>query len=158
MLTRLIRAWLLTGVCDGLFSSILSAFFYGSTVAALWQGVARTAFGSDAFGATAPAIAGVAVHFGVALGWSLVFLIAYESSAALRRLTATTSGVVAVAAVYGPLIWVVMSMVVIRMATGRAPAITNRWWIQFVGHALFVGLPIVSMISTPHSADATKGE
>ena len=50
MAARLIRAWLLTAVTDGLFSSVLNAFVYGSTVIALWQGVGTTAFGANAFG------------------------------------------------------------------------------------------------------------
>lgn len=144
----LVRAWLLTAVIDGLFSSVLSAFVYGSTVTALWIGVGTTAFGAGAFGGgNALAAAGLATHFGVALFWSTIFLLAFENSAALQRITASPGGVMRVAAIYGPLIWVVMSMVVIRAATGRAPAITYRWWIQFFGHAVFVGLPIVSMIA-----------
>jgi len=147
LITRLLRAWIVTAIADGLFSSVLSAFFYGSTAAALWQGVARTAFGRDAISsANAQVITGIAVHVCVALVWSVVFLIAYENFAALRRITSSTSGVLTVAAVYGPLIWVVMSMIVIRAATGRPPAITYRWWVQFFGHALFVGLPIVAGI------------
>ena len=46
---RLLRAWLLTSVSDAIFSSVLSAVFYGSTVGRLWQGVAATAFGADRF-------------------------------------------------------------------------------------------------------------
>jgi uncharacterized membrane protein YagU involved in acid resistance len=145
---RLITAGLLTGVCDGLFSSVLARFFYGSTVTRLWQGVASTAFGADAFGGgTRLAIAGLVVHFGVAFAWSAIFLLAYEQLPALRRITASPYGVMKVAAVYGPLVWVVMSLAVIPMMTGRPPAITARWWTQFVGHAIFVGLPIASMIS-----------
>jgi len=147
VIARLIRAWLLTAVADGLFSSVLS-LVYGSTVTMLWQSVGTTAFGNGAFGGgNALAAAGLFTHFCVALVWSTIFLIAYENSAALRRVTASPGGVMQVAAIYGPLIWVVMSMVVIRMATGRAPAITYRWWIQFFGHAVFVALPIVTMIS-----------
>jgi hypothetical protein len=135
---------LATAVVDGLFSSALSAFAYGSTILALWQGVGTTAFGPGAFGGgTLLAAAGLFVHFCVALTWSIVFLIAYENSAALRRIVSSPFGVIKVAAVYGPLIWVVMSMVVIRAASGRAPAITYRWWVQFFGHAIFVALPIV---------------
>ena len=36
-LSLLLRAWLLSAVVDGLFSSVLSAVFYGSTVARLWD-------------------------------------------------------------------------------------------------------------------------
>lgn len=146
-MTRLLKAWLLTAVVDGLFSSVLSAFVYGSTVTALWIGVGSTAFGAGAFGGgNALAAAGLVTHFCVALAWSTIFLIAYDNSAALRRAVAAPGGVLRVSAIYGPLIWVVMSMVVIRLANGRAPAITYRWWIQFFGHAVFVALPIVSMI------------
>jgi hypothetical protein len=147
-LTRLTRAWLLTGVLDGLFSSALAEFAYGSSVSRLFQGVAATAFGADAFGGgRALAIVGLLMHFGVALAWSTVFLIAYEASAPLRRIVASRLGVVKVAAVYGPLVWVVMSLVVIATFTGRPTVITVRWWNQFFGHAVFVGLPIVSMIA-----------
>ena len=54
--------------------------------------------------------------------------------------------VYAVAAVYGPLIWLVMSLVVIPAFSHRPPTINFRWWMQFVGHFPFVGLPIVAMI------------
>jgi uncharacterized membrane protein YagU involved in acid resistance len=54
--------------------------------------------------------------------------------------------VFAVAAVYGPVIWLVMSLVVIPMLTHRPPAINIRWWVQLVGHVPFVALPIVTLI------------
>lgn len=149
---RLLRAGLVTGVSDALFSSVLAKFFYGSSVTRLWQGVAATAFGAEAFGGgNRLAIAGLLVHFAVAFSWSAIFLLLYQQLAALRRICASPTGVIAVAAVYGPLIWMVMSMVVIPSQTGRPPAITYRWWVQFVGHAIFVGLPIVSMISRRQS-------
>jgi hypothetical protein len=39
-------------------------------------------------------------------------------------------------------------MAIIPLFTHRAPAINLRWWIQFAGHAVFVGLPIVFFCST----------
>jgi hypothetical protein len=48
-----------------------------------------------------------------------------------------------VAVVYGPLVWMCMSLLVIPQLTGRSPTITYRWYIQLAGHAVFVGLPIV---------------
>jgi len=146
---RLVRAGLLTALVDGLFSSALAQFAYGSTVTRLFQGVAATLFGNGAFENDAMAIVGVLMHIGVAFTWSAIFLIAYERSDALRRFVASRFGVLKTAAIYGPFVWVVMSMVVIRALTGSAPAITMRWWKQFFGHAVFVGLPIVSMIATP---------
>src|SRR4051812_33616581 len=48
-LLRLTRAGLLTAVSDGLFASVLSVFFFDSTLSRLWQGVASTLLGKAAF-------------------------------------------------------------------------------------------------------------
>jgi hypothetical protein len=144
---RLVRAWLLTAVLDGLFSSALSVFAYGSTVTQLWQRVASTLLGPSALeGGTRTALIGLAMHFGVALGWSVVFLALVVSWPWLRRVVATPGGIVAAAAVYGPFVWLVMSLVVIPTLTGRPPTITSRWWVQLFGHIPFVALPIVATI------------
>jgi uncharacterized membrane protein YagU involved in acid resistance len=147
-ISRLIRAGLVTGVTDGLFSSVLSAFFYGSTVTRLFQGVAAVLIGTAAFdGGARTAAIGLLMHFGVAFGWSAVFLIVYLSSAWIRSLATSSAGVVAIAAVYGPLVWIVMSMAIVPLFTHRPPTINIRWWVQFFGHIPFVALPIVTMIS-----------
>lgn len=147
-LARLVRAGLLTGLTDGLFACVLFAGFYGSTVTRLWQGVASTLLGPSALdGGTRTALIGVGMHFGVAFAWSALFLLLFESSPPLRRLGRSRAGVLALAAVYGPLVWVAMSMVVIPLLTGRPPSITWRWWIQLIGHFPFVGLPIVASIA-----------
>jgi hypothetical protein len=59
----------------------------------------------------------------------------------------TKSGVAGVAAVYGPLVWLVMSLVVIPALTHRPTPIGFRWWVQLFGHIPFVGLPIVVSIA-----------
>jgi len=145
MTKRIAFAGALTAAIDGLFSSVLSAFFYGSTVARLFQGVASTLLGAGAIdGGARPALIGVLMHIGVAFGWSAVFALILERSAALRRFVARPGGPIAVAAVYGPIIWMVMSLLIIPQLTHRPPAITFRWWVQFFGHIPFVGLPIVA--------------
>lgn len=130
---RLLLAGSITGIVDGLFSSILVSFFYGSTVTRLFQGVASTLFGSAG---TAPI--GVLMHFGVAFAWSAIFLVLAALVPRIRRMN-----MFLIAAIYGPLVWCVMSLAVIPLLTDRPPTIGLRWWIQFFGHALFVGLPIV---------------
>jgi hypothetical protein len=92
------------------------------------------------------------LHVGVAFGWSAVFLLLVVRSQRLRRFLATRNGITKVAAVYGPFVWMVMSLLVIPLLTRRPPAITTRWWIQFVGHFPFVGLPIVHSIGRDASA------
>jgi hypothetical protein len=143
-LSRIVRAGLLTGVTDGLFSSVLSVAFYHSTVTRLFQGVASTLLGTSAFdGGLKTAALGVLMHFGVALGWSAVFLVLLERSPWIRRLLESPHGVLKVASLYGPFIWLVMSLAVIPLLLHRPPAITGRWWIQLIGHIPFVALPIV---------------
>lgn len=146
MTARLIRAGLLTGVVDGLFSSALAEFAYGSSSTRLFQGVAATLVGNSALENRSMAIVGLLMHFGVAFAWSAIFLIAYERSGWLRRLVASPFGVLRAAVAYGPLVWAVMSLAVIPALTSRPPAITIRWWNQLCGHAIFVGLPIVLMV------------
>jgi len=148
--SRLLRAWLLTAVSDGLFASFLSAVVYGSTVTRLWQSVASVLLGPAALeGGTRTALIGVLMHFGVALTWTAVFLFLVMRSAKVREILASPWGVLKVAAVYGPFIWLVMSLVVIPLFTGRPPNITVRWWVQLIGHILFVATPMLWAISRP---------
>ena len=145
---RLARAGLLTALTDGLFSSMLSVAFYHSTATRLFQGVASTVLGESALrGGAATALVGLLMHVGVAFGWSTVFLLAHERSAALRARLATTGGIVRIAAAFGPFVWLVMSLLVIPTLVHRPPSITVRWWVQLVGHFPFVGLPIVWSIA-----------
>ena len=141
---RLVRTGITIGVVDALWAVVLTVA-YGRTITALWQGVASVPFGKAVLeGGVATAWLGLGVHFCVAFTWSAVFLFAHAQSAALRRLVSTGAGVAVASVIYGPLIWTLMSLVFIPLRTGNpAPAITARWMVQLVGHAFFVGLPIV---------------
>ena len=142
--SRLAAAGLLIGTVDGLWAIVLT-LIYGRSLTRLWQGIAATAFGDRMFdGGASTVLLGVLMHFGVAFAWSAVFLLLVMRSAWLRNVLDSPHGVLKVAAVYGPMIWIVMSVVVIPLLTGRPlAAITGRWWIQLAGHVVFVGLPIV---------------
>jgi len=144
----LLRAWLLTAICDGLFSSVLSVAAYHSTVERLFQGVASTLLGKAALdGGPRTALIGVLMHFGVAFGWSTVFFLLVLRSSRIRKVLASPNGVIKVASLYGPFVWLVMSLAVIPLLLHRPPSITIRWWVQLIGHIPFVGLPIVSSIA-----------
>jgi hypothetical protein len=145
-LRRLIQAGALTAAVDGLFSSVLSAFAYGSTVARLFQGVASVLIGPRAFeGGTATALLGVLMHVLVAFTWSAVFVYLVLRLPWVCRQMGSPLGVLAVAAVYGSLIWMVMSLAVIPTLAHRPPTIGFRWWVQLIGHFPFVGVPIVAL-------------
>jgi len=145
---RLVRTWLLIAVVDAIFSSVLVTVFYHSTFARLWQGVASTLLGKGALdGGSRTVVIGLVMHFGVALFWSLVFLLLYDNSAAIRRAVASRYGVLKVASIYGPLIWLVMSLLVIPSLVHRPPTFNFRWLVQLIGHIPFVAVPIVWSIS-----------
>ena len=151
---RLVRAGLLTAAVDGAFSSVLAAFFYRSTVTRLWQGVASTLMGPRAFeGGTHTATIGVAMHLTVAFTWSAIFVFGLMRMGVVQRVLGSPRGVVKVAAVYGPVIWLVMSLIVIPTLTHRPPAITYRWWVQLIGHFPFVALPMIWAATWPDDGD-----
>jgi hypothetical protein len=136
-MSRLVRAGLLTAVTDGLFSSVLVVAAYGSTVTRLWQGVAAVLLGPGAFdGGLRTALVGLAMHVAVAFTWSAVFLVLVRRASWLRRLVGSRYGVLKVAALYGPFVWTVMSLVVIPVLVHRPPTIGFRWWVQLVGHSV----------------------
>ncbi len=157
--SRLVRAWLLTAIVDGLFSSILAAFFYGSTVTRLWQGVASVLLGPSALeGGLHTALIGLAIHLCVAFTWSAVFLFLVMRLPFIRALLNTRYGVLEVAALYGPFIWMMMSLVIIPQFTHRPPTINYRWFITLAGHIPAVALPIVATIGRGLGAQASVGE
>jgi hypothetical protein len=158
-LSRLVRAGLLTGLTDGLFSSILSVAFYHSTVERLFQGVASTLLGKGALdGGTPTAFIGVLMHFGVAFGWSAVFLFLLMRQRWVRHILASRYGVLKAASLYGPFIWMVMSLVVIPLLLHRPPTIGSRWWVQFFGHIPFVGVPIIGSLARGlHRSESGQG-
>ena len=141
---RLLRAGILTGLVDGTWAIVLT-LIYRSTVTRLWQGVASVLIGQKAFDGGASTVAlGVLMHFTVAFTWSAVFLFLVLRSRRVRGVLASPYGVVKVAAAYGPLIWMVMSLAVIPALVHRPPTVGLRWWIQLLGHIPFVGVPIVA--------------
>ena len=145
---RVVRAvlvtWLVTAAWDFLCASALGVFAYGSTFTRFWQGVAAVVLGPAALGMGARGVvAGLMLHLLVALGWSAAFVLALAWSPALRRMLERPLTALGVAAVYGPVIWLVMSLAVIPLATGRLPALGARWWVQIFAHVPFVALPLI---------------
>ena len=147
-LNLLVRAWLTIALIDFTFASCLSVFVYKNTFVRFWQGIASVLLGPSALqGGTRTMLIGIIMHFGVALAWSTVFLTAALVWPRLRRLLATPGGIFAVATVYGPIVWIVMSLVVIPSLTGRPASFAGRWWFQIFAHIPFVALPIVWTVS-----------
>jgi hypothetical protein len=143
--SAVLPVWLVTAAWDFVCASALSALAYHTPVVRLWQGVATTALGTAAIeaGPVGAVAAGLALHLAVAFTWSAIFVGVARRWPTLRNALRTPTGALAVATAYGPLIWFVMSLVVIPLATGRPPRLGVRWWVQVFAHIPFVTLPLV---------------
>jgi hypothetical protein len=154
---RLLRAWLLLAVIDFLWAVALS-LSYGRPALSAFRGVATVALAPAWMPEIAPsAMLGVVLHFGVAFTWAAVYLVLQHRSPWLARASTTRSGQAAIAVVYGPFIWVVMSTMVIPMMTGDAVILSTRWVIQSIGHVFFVGMPVVLGAGRHPAATETPG-
>lgn len=144
-ITRAIAlTWLVTAIWDFLCASTLGVSAYGSTFSRVWQGVAAAALGPNAMQMGGRGVAaGLGLHVTVALLWSATFVLAVTGVPALRRAIGRPGGAIVVACIYGPIIWLVMSFIVIPLSTRAFPALSFRWWVQMVAHVPFVTLPLV---------------
>jgi hypothetical protein len=139
-----VNTWLVTAAWDFVCASALGVFAYGATFSRFWQGVAAVAFGPTMLEMGVRGVAaGLGLHLLVALTWSAAFVFVVARSAALQRTLVRRGGALLVAAGYGPIIWLVMSLAVIPVATGKLPTFGFRWWVQVIAHVPFVALPLV---------------
>ena len=144
LMSTLLKCGLAVGVSDFLFASVSNWFMQHRTPVRVFQGVASVPFGQGALnGGLATAALGLAMHFCVALFWSAVYLLVTRSSSAMRRLVQTPQGATLFAAIYGPFIWIVMTYIVIPAFVHRPPTHSPIWWVQLVGHAVFVVGPMI---------------
>ena len=136
--------WLITAAWDFTCATLLGVLGYRSTFSRFWQGVASVPFGPSVFqmGSRGTAL-GLMLHLLVALVWSTLFVVVLNLSVRLRDLVARPAGAFLVACLYGPFIWLVMSLVVIHLATGKMPTFGFRWWVQIFAHIPFVTIPLV---------------
>jgi hypothetical protein len=148
-LPRLVRAGVLVAIIDGLFATSFGVFVRGVTPTHMWQGVASVPLGRAAIdGGTSMVLAGLALHVIVAFTWSSLLLLAVQRSPRLRAIIDSPYGVLKVASVLGPMIWLVMSLLVIPTMTHRLPAFAPAYFEMLVGHIFFVGVPMVWGIGT----------
>lgn len=150
----LVRGGILLAVVDFLWAVALSVI-YGDAPLSAFRGVAAVVRAPAWMPDLEPTLTlGVVAHIGVALAWAALYVLLQRNVAWLQRASATRRGQFAIAAVYGPMIWVVMSRVVIPAMMGRAGPITSRWAVQLLGHVFFVGVPVVFGVGRVRSAPA----
>lgn len=144
LLRTLLKCGLAVGVSDFLFAAVSNGLMLHRTPVRVFQGVASVPFGKGALDGGLPTAAlGLGMHFCVALFWSAVYLLLTRTSSGMRRLVQTPQGAALFAAIYGPFIWLVMTFIVIPYFVHRAPTFSPIWWVQLVGHAVFVVGPMI---------------
>ncbi len=141
----LIKTWLFVAVSDALFASATGMLIPPTaTPARVFRGVASVLLGKSALdGGATTALIGLAMHFGVALAWSALFVFAVHNSWWLRDALKTWPSRILVAVVYGVAIWLIMTWIVIPSMLHKPPAFSLKYWVQLVGHPLFVVGPMI---------------
>jgi hypothetical protein len=141
----LVKTWLLVAVTDAFFASATGMLIPPIvTPARVFRGVASVLLGKSAMdGGATTALIGLAMHFGVALFWSALFVFAVHNSWWLRDALKTWPSRIVVAVVYGVSIWLIMTWIVIPSMVHRPPTFSLKYWVQLVGHPLFVVGPMI---------------
>jgi hypothetical protein len=147
-MTALILAGLAVGVSDALLAiALYVVVLHRTTVPRIFQGIASVLLGPASFeGGAATVAVGVAMHFGVALAWSVVLLALLRSSGTVRRVLASRYGALRVAAWFGPLVYLTMTIAVIPLFSHRMPKFDAVWLTVLLGHIPFVGLPMAAIL------------
>ena len=134
-------------VIDGLFAIVVYVVFGTATITRLFQSIASALIGPSAFrGGTTTFALGIALHVTVALAWSIIFLLLLRGTRFVPRMLDSRLGALKVAAWYGPLIYVVMSLALIPAFTQRVPPVNAMWMLVLLGHIPFVALPITAIL------------
>lgn len=120
-----------------------------TTLMQLPQSIAKGLLGSEAAysGGYRTAILGLLLHCTIALGWTLVYYAAVHYAPRLRRIVRTNAGMLRIGLIYGALVWVAMTLVVMPISRIGATSIFEWLWLINLGQqALMVGLPIVLIV------------
>ena len=137
-----IVAWLLAGTLD-----ITTAVLYylgpsSARAASMLRGIASGILGARAFdGGAATALLGLALHYLIALIWTVVFVVVFRSLGALRRHRVLTG------IAYGIIVWLVMNLLVLPLSNvSRGPFELRGAVIAAIILILCIGLPISLVI------------
>src|SRR5215207_3592225 len=154
---RALRAALVVFLLDGAYVVIVFAgLLHRTTPLRIFQGIAQALLGPAAFsGGGRSAALGLLLHGLVALGWSVVWTLAYQRSAALRRAVASPARALVVGAAYGVLVWLGMQLVVLPLTRATPRPLLSRSALPVVlAHVLVVGPPIVLLVRRPNAPGA----
>ena len=139
MTQAILYTGLIAGILDGAAAVINYLIRGGKTPVRIFNFIASGVFGPAAMtGGTPMAVAGVAFHLLIAIGWTLLFFLAARQFEVLRR------HFIGAAVVYGVFVWVMMNKVVLPLS--RVQMGPGGTWTQITVGILIivmcVGFPI----------------
>ena len=148
-LGRVLLAGVIAGLADALFALGLQVYYAGRFAPAdIFRGIASGLLGPAAReGGAAAAALGVALHFGFAFFWVLLYATAYRLSPWLRRAAARPLGAIALGFAFGAIVWLGMNYVA-KPIGGIAPTrlLQLYFLVMTLGHGVVVGLPTVLLV------------
>jgi hypothetical protein len=141
-------AWLLAGTLDIAAASIYYPLASGVKVMTLLQGIASGVAGDNAFaGGLATAALGVALHYLIALIWTLVLFMVFRSVYALF------ANRFLIGMAYGIVVWIVMNLIVLPGSrVHQAPFNLSKAIVGTVILMFCIGLPIAMILGKYHLA------
>lgn len=138
------KAWILVGTLD-ILAAIIQTWLSGGSILRLMQYIASGVFGPPAFeGGWNYGMAGLLFHYGIALGWTLLFFRLYPRMPfAPGRPLLTGIG-------YGIFVWMAMNRVVLPLSQVRmGPFDWSRATLAAMVLILAIGLPL-SFLAKKH--------
>ncbi|HWK11191.1 MAG TPA: hypothetical protein VNR64_14120 [Vicinamibacterales bacterium] len=138
----IVFAWLVAGTLDVTTAVTYYPLTASVTAKQILQGIASGVLGARAFqGGAATAALGLALHFLIALIWTLVFYVA------ATRITALTRRPFIIGPLYGTFVWLVMNLVV--LPSSRVAHRPLRLQPSIIGAVILmicIGLPIAAIV------------
>lgn len=147
----IVLSWLLVGTLDILAAIIQTVASHGSVIRLL-QYIASGVFGKSAFEAGWNSAAlGLAFHYAIALGWTVLFFLVY------RRLPRAPHHRVLTGIGYGLFVWVLMNRVVLPVSNVQlGPFVAWRAALAAGVLVLAIGLPL-SFLAARHFGEPSAG-
>lgn len=131
-------AGLVAGTLDGLAAALLYVIRTGKNPIAVFRFIASGVFGQEALsGGVGMGLIGIAFHFIIAMGWTILFFMASSRISLLLKYW-IVSGIF-----YGLFVWLMMNLVVLPLS--RVPALPMTLSGVIIGVSVLVvciGLPI----------------
>ncbi|HET7620666.1 MAG TPA: hypothetical protein VFK39_02075 [Gemmatimonadaceae bacterium] len=149
IVTRVLAAAALVGMLDMLYPIYLYTKVIAHVPAIrIPQSVASGLLGPAAYqGGMATAALGLLLHFTIALGWTILYLMLYEKWGPLRRLAGTNVGLVKAGLIYGLVVWFGMNIVIVPLSRANpAPLFSLNSLLQLIWHPIGIGLPIALLV------------